>query len=168
MYIWGWLHTFRVTACFLYEYSFSFLTTDDEALQSDGVEWIPVDENYSFNSMNSSLYSMFNQKNGKSPKPLIQNLKEMLSTYEKYITDETTPFYNHANPDHQYISQIYLASGLHKDFESGLRTINLYPTSTPINPDIFHGLEQAKASSGHFNDDHYGKKISLSETHAKI
>ncbi|KAF9663826.1 hypothetical protein SADUNF_Sadunf17G0092300 [Salix dunnii] len=141
---------------------------DDEALQSDGVEWIPVDENYSFNSMNSSLYSMFNQKNGKSSRPLIQNLKEMLSTYEKYITDETIPFYNHANPDHQYISQIYLASGLHKDFESGLRTINLYPTSTPINPDIFHGLEQAKASSGHFNDDHYGKKISLSEAHAKI
>lgn len=138
---------------------------DDDALKSDGVEWIPpIDENYSFHSMNS----MFNQKNGKNPKPLIQNLKEMLSTHEEYITDETTPFYNHANPDHQYISQIYLASGLHKDFESGLGTINLHPTGTPINPDIFHGLEQARASSGHFNDDHYGKKISLSETHAKI
>ncbi|KAJ6369851.1 hypothetical protein OIU76_028162 [Salix suchowensis] len=138
---------------------------DDDALKSDGVEWIPpIDENYSFHSMNS----MFNQKNGKNPKPLIQNLKEMLSTHEEYIIDETTPFYNHANPDHQYISQIYLASGLHTDFESGLGTINLHPTGTPINPDIFHGLEQARASSGHFNDDHYGKKISLSETHAKI
>ncbi|KAI5558998.1 hypothetical protein BDE02_17G080000 [Populus trichocarpa] len=141
---------------------------DDEALKSDGVEWIPIDEDYSFNSMNSSLHSMINQKNVQNLKPLIQNLKEMLSTHKEYITDETTPFYNHANPDHEYISQIYLASGLHKDFESGLRTIYLHPTGTPINPDIFHALEQAKASSGHFNDDHNGKRISLSETHAKI
>ncbi|CAK7355723.1 unnamed protein product [Dovyalis caffra] len=133
----------------------------------DDDEWIPM-ENYSSHSMSSSLNSMNNYRNEQKIKSLIQNLQEILSSQDEDIMDGATPLYNRTNPDHQYISQILLASGLHKDFESGLTTINLHPTGIPINPDIFHALEQAKASSGHFIDDHNSKKNSQLKTQAKI
>lgn len=50
------------------------------------------------------------------------------------------------SPDHRYVSEILLASGLlMKDLGSGHAGLQLHPSGYPINPDLFHVLEQRKA-----------------------
>uniref|UniRef100_A0ACD5UNB0 Uncharacterized protein n=1 Tax=Avena sativa TaxID=4498 RepID=A0ACD5UNB0_AVESA len=49
-------------------------------------------------------------------------------------------------PDHRYVSEILLASGLlMKDLGSGLSQIQLHSSGYPINPDLFLVLEQRKS-----------------------
>lgn len=50
------------------------------------------------------------------------------------------------SPDHRYVSEILLASGLlMKDLGSGQSGLQLHSSGYPINPDLFHVLEQRKA-----------------------
>ncbi|CAL5080336.1 unnamed protein product [Urochloa decumbens] len=50
------------------------------------------------------------------------------------------------SPDHRYVSEILLASGLlMKDLGSGQAGLQLHSSGYPINPDLFHVLEQRKA-----------------------
>lgn len=50
------------------------------------------------------------------------------------------------SPDHRYVSEILLASGLlMKDLGSGQTGLQLHSSGYPINPDLFHVLEQRKA-----------------------
>ncbi|KAL6875752.1 hypothetical protein ACP4OV_013265 [Aristida adscensionis] len=52
------------------------------------------------------------------------------------------------SPDHRYVSEILLASGLlMKDLGSGLTGLQLHSSGYPINPDLFHVLEKRKAGS---------------------
>ncbi|CAM0905183.1 unnamed protein product [Alopecurus aequalis] len=49
-------------------------------------------------------------------------------------------------PDHRYVSEILLASGLlMKDLSSGLSQLQLHTSGYPINPDLFLVLEQRKS-----------------------
>ncbi|XP_051216490.1 protein LONGIFOLIA 1 [Lolium perenne] len=49
-------------------------------------------------------------------------------------------------PDHRYVSEILLASGLlMKDLSSGLSQIQLHASGYPVNPDLFLVLEQRKS-----------------------
>uniref|UniRef100_A0A0A8Y2G0 DUF4378 domain-containing protein n=1 Tax=Arundo donax TaxID=35708 RepID=A0A0A8Y2G0_ARUDO len=50
------------------------------------------------------------------------------------------------SPDHRYVSEILLASGLlMKDLGSGQTSLQLHSSGYPINPDLFLVLEQRKA-----------------------
>jgi hypothetical protein len=50
------------------------------------------------------------------------------------------------SPDHRYVSEILLASGLlMKDLGSGQAGLQLHSSGYPINPDLFHVLEQRKS-----------------------
>ncbi|BAF20637.1 protein LONGIFOLIA 1 isoform X1 [Oryza sativa Japonica Group] len=50
------------------------------------------------------------------------------------------------SPDHRYVSEILLASGLlMKDLGSGLSQMQLHTSGYPINPDLFFVLEQRKS-----------------------
>uniref|UniRef100_A0A2P2M8E5 Uncharacterized protein MANES_02G056100 n=2 Tax=Rhizophora mucronata TaxID=61149 RepID=A0A2P2M8E5_RHIMU len=141
----------------------SIFFNDDEAVNSGEMQWDPAEVNPSFSSSNSTLNSLHDHNRMENMKTLIQNLKkQILSGHEEPISDEITSSYNSSNPNHRYVSEIFLASGLLQDFES----INLHPTSHPINPNLFVALEKAKASTRHINEALTEKK--MSEAQGKI
>ncbi|KAJ0232576.1 Protein LONGIFOLIA 1 [Hirschfeldia incana] len=51
------------------------------------------------------------------------------------------------NGDHNYISEILLASGLLRDIDYSMLSIQLYQAHLPINPSLFFVLEQSKTSN---------------------
>jgi hypothetical protein len=67
--------------------------------------------------------------------------------------DEDAPLVDHIaflceteSPNHRYVSEILLASGLlMKDIGSGHAWLQLHSSGYPINPDLFNVLEQRKA-----------------------
>ena len=72
----------------------------------------------------------------------------MNSSHDEGRTDYIASLCENTNPDHRYISEILLASGLLlRDLGSGLTTFQLHPSGHPINPELFFVLEQTKASS---------------------
>lgn len=137
------------------------------AFKEDEVEWNLEEVNHSSSSANSSL-NMINHKKVENIHLLIQNLTKLLSAHEEPFVDEITPLYNSPNPDHKYISEILLASGLLENFESGFTTIHLHQAGYPINPNLFLALEQAKASTKYRNDKESGTKTAQSEYHIRI
>ncbi|CAH8386743.1 unnamed protein product [Eruca vesicaria subsp. sativa] len=52
-----------------------------------------------------------------------------------------------ADGDHKYISEILLASGLLRDIDYSMLSIQLYQAHLPINPSLFFVLEQNKTSN---------------------
>nr|ABD96924.1 hypothetical protein [Tarenaya spinosa] len=63
------------------------------------------------------------------------------------------------NTDHKYISEILLESGLLRDLEYSMISIQLHQSRLPINPNVFFVLEQNKASDVLLQDRHRGKGI---------
>uniref|UniRef100_A0A2P2MLN1 Protein LONGIFOLIA 1-like n=1 Tax=Rhizophora mucronata TaxID=61149 RepID=A0A2P2MLN1_RHIMU len=79
---------------------------------------------------------------------LVQKLRRLNSTHDEASTDYIASLCENTNPDHRYISEILLASGLLlRDLSSGLTTLQLHPSGHPINPELFFVLEQTKAST---------------------
>ncbi|KAH0455615.1 hypothetical protein IEQ34_015647 [Dendrobium chrysotoxum] len=92
-----------------------------------------------------------NQKKLERIGNLLQKLDKLSSTTERTsTTDHIALLCETQNPNHRYISEILLASGLlMKDLSSApsnLMPIQLQPTGQPINPDLFLVLEQTKSS----------------------
>ncbi|KAF8090177.1 hypothetical protein N665_0483s0016 [Sinapis alba] len=56
------------------------------------------------------------------------------------------------NGDHKYISEILLASGLLRDIDYSMLSIQLYQAHLPINPSLFFVLEQNKTSNATQHD----------------
>ncbi|XP_065855166.1 protein LONGIFOLIA 1-like [Euphorbia lathyris] len=130
------------------------------AFKDDDVEWNPVDANHSYSVPDYSLNSVINHTKTKNIHlPLINNCIQMLSSQKEHFLGE----YSSVNPDHQYISEILLASGFLNDLESGSTTIHLRQTGYPINPDIFLALEQVKTSAMFSNDKESRTKTSQSK-----
>ncbi|XP_010258024.1 PREDICTED: protein LONGIFOLIA 2-like [Nelumbo nucifera] len=95
---------------------------------------------------------------------LVQKLRQLSSNHNDAPTDYIASLCDNANPDHRYISEILLASGLLlKDLSSGLTTFQFHPSGHPINPDLFFVLEQTKGSSGHATDEHNFEKSGRSK-----
>ncbi|KAJ9173174.1 hypothetical protein P3X46_016337 [Hevea brasiliensis] len=138
------------------------------AFKEDEIEWNPTDLNHSSSSTNDILHSVINHKKSDNIHLLIHDLTLMLSAQEVPFIDEITPHYNRTNPDHQYILEILLSSGLLKDFESGFTIIHLHETGYPVDPDLFLALEKAKAGTTNSNDKERGANASQSEHHIKI
>ncbi|KAM0951369.1 putative protein LONGIFOLIA [Dioscorea sansibarensis] len=81
---------------------------------------------------------------------LVQKLCQLSSTdAETQTTDHIASLCETHNPDHRYVLEILLASGLlMKDLTSRLAapmSIQLHPSGHPINPDLFTVLEQTKS-----------------------
>ncbi|KAE8819062.1 protein LONGIFOLIA 1 [Hordeum vulgare] len=80
---------------------------------------------------------------------LLQKLQQLTVTKD----DDEAPPVDHIAflcetqiPDHRYVSEILLASGLlMKDLGTGLSQIQLHASGYPINPDLFLVLEQRKS-----------------------
>uniref|UniRef100_A0A2N9INE6 DUF4378 domain-containing protein n=1 Tax=Fagus sylvatica TaxID=28930 RepID=A0A2N9INE6_FAGSY len=115
-----------------------------------------------------------------SPSP-VKKISNAFQDYEALYPDEgewnpadlaqlpkCTKASSSADIDHRYISEILLASGLLRDLDSGLMTIQLQASSHPINSNLFLELEQTKASAGLLNDKQSEKRIVKSEPAEKI
>ena len=105
-------------------------------------------DNPSSNSMGSGRSSEINRKKLQSIEHLVQKLRRLNSNHDEARTDYIASLCENTNPDHRYISEILLASGLLlRDLGSDLTAFQLHPSGYPINPELFFVLEQTKASS---------------------
>ncbi|KAJ6887530.1 hypothetical protein NC652_028709 [Populus alba x Populus x berolinensis] len=90
------------------------------------------------NSMTSVLSSEINRRKLQNIENLVQKLRRLNSTHNEASTDYIASLCENPNPDHRYISEILLASGLLlRDLGSGLTTFQLHPSGYPINPELF-------------------------------
>ncbi|CAM8933957.1 unnamed protein product [Rhodiola kirilowii] len=79
---------------------------------------------------------------------LVQKLKRLNSTHDESRTDYIALLCDNTNPDHRYISEILLASGLLlREFGSSAKPFQLHPSGNLINPELFNVLEQTKSSA---------------------
>ncbi|KAG6587589.1 protein LONGIFOLIA 2-like [Cucurbita moschata] len=79
---------------------------------------------------------------------LIQKIRHLNSHHDEAEKDYIALLCENTNPDHRYISEILLASGLLlQDLGSDLTTFQLHPSGNPINPELFYVLEKTKAGS---------------------
>ncbi|ESW10354.1 hypothetical protein PHAVU_009G202300 [Phaseolus vulgaris] len=120
----------------------------DDAQESEENEikdqWNPA-ESLSFNSMGSGE---INRKKLQNIDHLVQKLRRLNSSHDEARIDYIASLCENTNPDHRYISEILLASGLLlRDLSSELLTFQLHSSGNPINPELFLVLEQTKASS---------------------
>ncbi|XVF08915.1 hypothetical protein REPUB_Repub07fG0045700 [Reevesia pubescens] len=110
-------------------------------------QWDPAHKCLS-NKLGSGLTSEVNRKKLQNIEHLVQKLRKLNSNHDEDNTDYIASLCENTNPDHRYISEILLASGLLlRDLGSGLTTLQLHPSGHPINPELFFVLEQTKASS---------------------
>lgn len=87
----------------------------------------------------------FNRKKLQNVERLVQKLKRLNSTHDEESTDYIALLCENPSPEHRYISEILVASGiLLRDLSSGLSTLQLHPSGHPINPDLFLVLERRK------------------------
>ncbi|XP_056685349.1 protein LONGIFOLIA 1 isoform X2 [Spinacia oleracea] len=109
--------------------------------------WSTVD-NISTKSTVLELPSEISRKKLQSIDNLVQKLRRLNSTHDEAQTDYIASLCENTNPDHRYISEILLASGLLlRELSSGFTAFQLHPSGHPINPELFYVLEQTKASS---------------------
>ncbi|KAI7984711.1 Protein LONGIFOLIA 1 [Camellia lanceoleosa] len=127
------------------------LKSDDGTTNSnDNSNRVQLDsaDNLTFNSMASGLKSEINHKKLENIEHLVQKLRRLNSNNDETHTDYIASLYEKTNPDHRYISEILLASGLLlRDLNSITTTFQLHPSGHPVNPELFLVLEQTKAST---------------------
>ncbi|KAG5032268.1 hypothetical protein JHK82_015844 [Glycine max] len=107
-------------------------------------QWNPEDSL----SFNSTGPLEINRKKLQNINHLVQKLRRLNSSHDEARIDYIASLCENTNPDHRYISEILLASGLLlRDLSSELLTFQLHSSVHPINPELFLVLEQTKASS---------------------
>ncbi|KAM3318848.1 protein LONGIFOLIA 2 [Capsicum chacoense] len=96
----------------------------------------------------SGLSSEINRKKLQNIENLVQKLRRLNSNHDEARTDYIASLCENTTPDHRYISEILLASGLLlRDLGSSLTSFQFHPSGHPINPELFLVLEQTKAST---------------------
>ncbi|XP_047338001.1 protein LONGIFOLIA 2-like [Impatiens glandulifera] len=98
------------------------------------------------------LKSEINREKLENIETLVQKLKRVNSAHDESENDYIASLCEDLNPDHRYICEILLASGLIlRDLDSSLVNFQLHPSNYPINPELFMVLEQTKAAT--FDED---------------
>ncbi|XP_042033604.1 protein LONGIFOLIA 2-like [Salvia splendens] len=101
---------------------------------------------------------------------LVQKLRRVNSSHDEAQTDYIASLCeNDENPDHRYISEILLASGLLlRDLGSNLTDFQFHQSGNPINPELFLVLEQTKASASSKDESFNSTTRSSLETNEKL
>lgn len=115
-----------------------------------------MDVNHFFNSKEPSFSSENDYNKLENMKHLDQDDMHINSAQDASIYDST-------DLNHRYISEILLASGLIRDFDSDFTNLQLHPSGHLINPHLFLVLEQTKARTRLPSDENKGKKTTHSE-----
>ncbi|CAK9185998.1 unnamed protein product [Ilex paraguariensis] len=136
---------------------------DDETSNSDEAEWHPEDLSH---SRTPNLISEFSNKKFENIKHLVHKFRQLDSTSDEATADHIASPLESKNPDHRYITEILLASGLLKYLGSCLTAIQLQPSGHVLNPNLFHVIEQSRQSTELGNKNHNGK-IAQSKTKEK-
>ncbi|OIV99970.1 hypothetical protein TanjilG_26308 [Lupinus angustifolius] len=119
-------------------------------------QWNPS-ESLSFNSAGPGE---INRKKLQSIDHLVQKLRQLNSSHDESRIDYIASLCENSNPDHRYISEILLASGLLlRDLSSELLTFQYHSSGHPINPELFLVLEQTKASSLLSKEENFPGKV---------
>ncbi|TKY55011.1 LONGIFOLIA 2 protein [Spatholobus suberectus] len=106
--------------------------------------WNPADDLF----VNNTRYTEINRKKLQSIDRLIQKLRQLNSSHDETRNDYIASLCDNTNPDHRYIAEILLASGLLlRAMSSELLTFQHHSSGHPINPELFRVLEQTKISS---------------------
>ncbi|XP_047327950.1 protein LONGIFOLIA 1 [Impatiens glandulifera] len=90
-----------------------------------------------------------NRKKLENVELLVEKLKKLNSGHNESQTDYIASLCEDTNPDHRYISEILLASGLIlRDLNNSTseEAFRFHPSGYPINPELYLVLEQTKAS----------------------
>ena len=129
---------------------FNIYSTDDETMNSNDnytrEQWDT--QNFKSNDVDSGLKLEINRKKLENIEHLVQKLRRLNSSHDEAHTDYIASLCENTNPDHRYISEILLASGLLlRDLTSSPTTFQLHPSGNPINPELFLVLEQTKSST---------------------
>ncbi|KAK3225406.1 hypothetical protein Dsin_005268 [Dipteronia sinensis] len=131
-------------------------------------QWNAADKFLS-NGMSSGLTSDINCKKLQNIENLVQKLRRLNSSHDEASTDYIASLCENTNPDHRYISEILLASGLLlRDLGSGLTTFQLHQSGHPINPELFFVLEQTNAGTLHSKQECSPVKVSEDKAHRKL
>ncbi|KAL2254105.1 protein LONGIFOLIA 2 [Sesamum indicum] len=100
------------------------------------------------NSMKSGATFEINRKKLQNIENLVQKLRRLNSNHDEAHTDYIASLCENTDPDHRYVSEILLASGLLlRDLSSSLSDFQFHPSGHPINPELFLVLEQTKGST---------------------
>lgn len=126
-----------------------FLAADDDGQNLDEAEYGPMDGLI----FRTGLGAEIDHNRLENLKHLIQNHGRMRSTHEEPILDHITLLCDRSNPDHKYISDILLASGILTYLESTWTTIELHTLDHLINSNLFLALEEIRADIEHHGDD---------------
>ncbi|XVF14421.1 hypothetical protein REPUB_Repub09cG0057800 [Reevesia pubescens] len=131
---------------------------DDEGLIPDEADWSPIGMNDISSCRETSIRFKRDYMKAENIQHFVQKLKNLDSIHEGSIITEIVPVCNSPNPDHQYITEVLLASGLLSKLESIFMAYQLHPSGHLINPNLFPALEQTKASIRPPNGKHNGRK----------
>lgn len=108
---------------------------------------ISGDEGWNFRSIDclseSTEPNTSSKINHKKLKDIECKLKQLTMTHHKFSTDHIASLCKDRNPDHRYVTEILLASGLLHE-ESNFMNMELHPLDHPINPEMFLVLEQTR------------------------
>ncbi|KAK9116021.1 hypothetical protein Sjap_014968 [Stephania japonica] len=115
---------------------------------SAAVGWDAVDINHPSDVAGPNHSIEISRKKLENVGNLVQKLQRLNSNHDEATTDYIASLCENTNPDHRYISEILLASGLLlRDLGAGLTSIQLHASGHPINPDLFFVLEQTKVKA---------------------
>ncbi|KAB2610392.1 protein LONGIFOLIA 1-like [Pyrus ussuriensis x Pyrus communis] len=114
---------------------------DDEAQILDIAGYDPMNQALLFNNTMPSPGAEIDHKRLEN---LIQNHRCMSRTHKDPITG---PLCDSTNPDHMYISEILLASGILEYLESPWTTSELHTSDHLINPNLFLALEDIRTNT---------------------
>lgn len=118
--------------------------------------------------------SDINRKKLQNIDNLVQKLRRLNSSHDESATDYIASLSENTTPDHRYISEILLASGLLlSDLGSSLTTFQLHKSGHPINPELFFVLEQTNARTLHLKQESrpakvIDSKINMGKIHRKL
>ncbi|PIN12612.1 hypothetical protein CDL12_14765 [Handroanthus impetiginosus] len=134
---------------------------DPTAFQPNSVD------SFASNSTESSVKFEVNRKKLQNVENLVQKLRRLNSSHDEAHTDYIALLCDNDNPDHRYVSEILLASGLLlRDLGSSLTDFPFHPSGHPINPELFLVLEQTKAGTA-LKQERNPKKTTQSTTREK-
>lgn len=138
---------------------------DDKAQNLYVVEYDPMDIALLSHNTMPSLGVEIDHSMLENLKHLFQNHGCMSSTHGESILG---PLCDSTNPDHVYISDILLASGILRYLESAWTTIELDTFDHLINPHLFLALEEIRTNTKPFDDGKICKAILQSKPDDKI
>ncbi|KHG15590.1 hypothetical protein F383_22648 [Gossypium arboreum] len=131
------------------------LIEGDEGLTLNGADWSSIGLNHLPTCRETSPRFKTDSRKAENIQRLVQKFMNLDSIDEWAITNEILP-----NPDHEYIAEVMLASGLLSDLDSSFMACQLHPSGHLINPNLFPALEQIRASIWLLNRKHNGRKVS--------